>query len=535
MRGNKANRPSVVANPVLVGAVTTLVVVVAVFLSYNANAGLPFVPTRQLDVLISNGANLVKGNEVRSGGFRVGVVEDLTPAMLPGGKTGARLRLKLDKKIGAIPVDSTVAIRPRSALGLKYVELTTGASKKTFGDGATLPAKQATVPVEIDQVFNIFDKKTRDAAQNNLGGYGDAFAGRGGAINATLQTTSPLLLHLRNVAANLADPKTDLPGFFEGIGRTVRTVAPVSKINARLFTTMADTFDALSRDPEALRQTISKQPATLDVATRSLKVQRPFLDHTAAFSRDLRGAVDELPATLPVLNSALKIGTRVQARSPQLNKPLRDTFAALQDLVEKPTTVGALRGLTATVDTLQPTLRFVGPYVTVCNNWNYFWTFVSEHQTAPDSSGSAQRVLLNMAGSQTPGTDSVGSSSANEFAHGKGAVPPSAPEYLHANYNGGAVNDKGEANCGAGQTGYPAAGNPFRDTSVPGDPYKNAVVDTEAVQKAFDQHPELNGPKPLYKQLDRQGKGIGLGPTKVPAGETFTSRPGGRGAKLARP
>jgi ABC-type transporter Mla subunit MlaD len=70
---------SVVANPVLVGAVTTLVVVVAVFLAYNANNGLPFVPTRALKVQIANGANLVPGNEVRSGGFRVGVVEDMRP------------------------------------------------------------------------------------------------------------------------------------------------------------------------------------------------------------------------------------------------------------------------------------------------------------------------------------------------------------------------------------------------------------------------------------------------------------------------
>ena len=68
---------SIVANPVLVGAVTTLVVVVAVFLAYNANNGLPFVPTRSLNVQIANGAELVHGNEVRSGGFRVGVVTDM--------------------------------------------------------------------------------------------------------------------------------------------------------------------------------------------------------------------------------------------------------------------------------------------------------------------------------------------------------------------------------------------------------------------------------------------------------------------------
>ena len=63
---------SIVANPVLVGAVTTLVVVVAVFLAYNANNGLPFVPTRSIDVELSSGSNLVKGNEVREGGFRIG-------------------------------------------------------------------------------------------------------------------------------------------------------------------------------------------------------------------------------------------------------------------------------------------------------------------------------------------------------------------------------------------------------------------------------------------------------------------------------
>ena len=82
--GRRTNRASVVASPVLVGAVTSLVVVVAVFLAYNANSGLPFVPTTQLKVDLANGANLVPGNEVRSGGFRVGVVSAMEPVELPG-------------------------------------------------------------------------------------------------------------------------------------------------------------------------------------------------------------------------------------------------------------------------------------------------------------------------------------------------------------------------------------------------------------------------------------------------------------------
>src|SRR3954462_11992274 len=175
----RRSRGSLVANPVLVGAVTTLVIVVAVFLAYNANNGLPFVPTRELNVRIANGANLVPGNEVREGGFRVGVVEDMKPVRLSNGKVGAEVKLKLDKKVGAVPADTVVTIRPRSALGLKYVELQRGRSKKMLGNGATLPSTQARVPVEIDQVFNMFDEPTREGARGNLRGFGDAFAARG--------------------------------------------------------------------------------------------------------------------------------------------------------------------------------------------------------------------------------------------------------------------------------------------------------------------------------------------------------------------
>jgi virulence factor Mce-like protein len=526
MSSGRRPRASIVANPVLVGAVTTLVVVVAVFLAYNANNGLPFVPTRQLNVLISNGANLVKGNEVRSGGFRVGVVTDMTPAMLPSGKVGAKLTLKLDKKIGAVPVDSHVVIRPRSALGLKYVELDTGRSKKVFGDGATMPASQAQVPVELDEVFNMFDEPTRRASQGNLKGFGDALTARGSDLNRTIQIAPPLFAHLGSVMANLSDPRTELPSFFKELGDAARVVAPVSRTNAHLFTTMANTFEAFSRDPQALKDTISKSPPTLRAGTSSLRVQRPFLEHTAALSRDLDVAATELRAALPTVNSALRIGTPVQRRSVQLNDGLQGSMAALEDLVKAPTTLGSLRGLTATVGTLQPQLRFLGPYVTVCNYWNMFWTFAAEHLSAPDDTGSSQRALLNMSGAQQPGTDNIGNSGANEFAHGEGAQAGSAAQWVHNNVYGPAVDKNGNADCGAGQTGYIQAYNPLRDKSVKGDPYQGVVSERFPVSGRLG---------PTYAQLDKNGRGVGLNPDHVPAGETFTDRPGGHGVDIARP
>src|SRR6266498_229932 len=192
---------SIVANPVLVGAVTVLVVVVAVFLAYNANNGLPFVPTTQIKVQLANGSNLVKGNEVREGGYRIGVVSEIKPIALNGKSTavgseqqvdqptvGAQITLKLDKKVGKIPADSNIVVRPRSALGLKYLEFTRGRSTtKYLSDGATIPVTQTQVPVQIDDVFRIFDRPTRIASQENLNGFGNALATRGPDLNQTIQ------------------------------------------------------------------------------------------------------------------------------------------------------------------------------------------------------------------------------------------------------------------------------------------------------------------------------------------------------------
>ena len=64
----------VATNPVLVGALTVLVTVVAVFVSYNANSGLPFVPSYEITVRLPDGNGLQNGRDVRMGGARVGVV-----------------------------------------------------------------------------------------------------------------------------------------------------------------------------------------------------------------------------------------------------------------------------------------------------------------------------------------------------------------------------------------------------------------------------------------------------------------------------
>src|SRR3954469_16756528 len=118
MRGAKGGA-AVVASPVLVGAIATLIVTVSVFLAYSANKGLPFVPTYDLSAALPSASNLVEGNEVRVGGFRVGVVDRIgTTTKIVAGrrKAVAVIHMKLDKTADPLPVDTHVVIRQRSAL-----------------------------------------------------------------------------------------------------------------------------------------------------------------------------------------------------------------------------------------------------------------------------------------------------------------------------------------------------------------------------------------------------------------------------------
>jgi len=489
---------SIIANPVLVGAVTTLIVTVAVFLAYNANSGLPFVPTTSLKVQVSNGANLLPGNDVREGGFRVGIVDDMVPVRMPDGTPGAEITLKLDKAAGDLPVDSTIDLRPRSVLGLKYVEITRGRSSETFDDGDVLPARQATFPVELDELYSIFDKPTRDASQTNLEGFGGALSQRGASLNRTIEGLPPFLRSLEPVARVLSDEDTQLRRFFGELGDAARVVSPLADRYANSFTAGADVFEAWSRDPEALQSTISKSVPTLDTGIASLRAQRPFLTDFAAFSGSLEKVAVRLPRNLPRIIPALQKGTEVQGRAVTLNRELDRTLAAVRRLGEDPSTGSALRGLTRTTGILNPLLRFVGPYITVCNYFNYAWTHVAEHLTEPDPTGTSQRSLLNQAPRNVnPVSSSIGSLGAATPANGE-PVLTGDPVFLHTNLYSAAVNPDGTADCESGQRGYLKRVNTFGDKSL------NTVVD-----------PHTPG---------SQGTTF-TGRPRVPEGQTFTRAP----------
>jgi ABC-type transporter Mla subunit MlaD len=459
MRGRTT--ASVVASPVLVGAVTILIVIVGVFLAYNANNGLPFVPTYELKAELPNGQKIVKGNDVRVGGFRVGVVNDIQPAYKDG-KSIAVVSMKLEKTMEPLPKDSIVGVRPRSSLGLKYVELLPGKSREGWSPGDTIPlAKSKPATIEYEDLFSTFDERTRNNSRTALKGFGDAFAGRGASINEAIAAFNPFFRHLTPVMQTLSNPDTKLENFFKNIGRASAQVAPVAKVQADVFGKMAKTFEAFSACPSCLQKTIEKSPPSLQSGIDSFRVQEPFLFEFTKLSRKLRPVASTLHAKLGTINLALETGTPVLKRTPSLNEKTEDLYRALDDLVQQPQTLLALKDLHTTFQVTRPLAEYVNPYQAVCNTAVAFFTGLSAHISLGTANGTAQSALVRTGspeGQENHFFDSVSQRPADVPANWdpQKTMDPKGTYFqvAHLNPYSPAVDAHGDADCQNGQYGY---------------------------------------------------------------------------------
>jgi len=443
-----SNRGAGIAgNPVLIGAATVLVVLVAVFLAYNANQGLPFVPTYSLKAEVPSAAALVRGNEVRIGGARVGTVDTITTDRKEDGSSVAVLGLKLERDQMPLPKDSTLLIRTKSALGLKYVELTRGRSREGFGDGDTIPLSAAKpAPVEFDEFLNMFDDKTRDAMRTNLDGFGTAFAGRGTSLNQAIAAFRPLLTDIIPVAQNLSSPDTNLRRFISSLGAVASEVAPAAEEQAQLFVNLDTTMAALAEVARPyIQDSITKGRPALDEAIRSFPIQRPFLANSEGLFRELRPGVRALRTSAPVLADALEIGTPTLRRSVALNRRLEPLLRELQRFAEDPQTKLGVDGLNDVVRTLNPTLQHLAPAQLQCNYISLWFRNVSSLLSEGDTNGTWQRFII-IATPQGPNNEG-GPSSAP-------ADGPTVDNHLHTNPYPNTASAGQPKECEAGNEGY---------------------------------------------------------------------------------
>jgi ABC-type transporter Mla subunit MlaD len=471
---NPRRKPSGLANPVLIGAITVLAVIVAVFLAYNANNGLPFVPSYDLHVDVTDASELTHGAEVHMGGALVGFVNDVRAARTPSGQPIAVLDLKLDKSIGRLPVDSTFTIALKGAIGQKYLAIGLGHSKRTYASGATVPVSQTSATVDLDQVLDMFTPPTRTGVVAATTGFSDGLAGRGIDVNNAIGAFVPLLTDLEPVARNLASPHTDLAGFLRGLESFTGALAPVANTQAQLFVALDGTFRALaSVSVPSLQEFISDTPPAFEAVIADSPITRPFLTDTATLFSELRPGFATLPTSAPVLADAFAAGVQNLPGTEALDQRLVGLSQHLESYGQTPAVQQGLDRLTLTALSLRSPLSFLTPVQASCNYVTLFLRNVASALSESTASGTSLRFSLVaiddvLGGESNPSSQPYTTPVSNPTAeHGP----------LHVNPYPNTDSPGEPAECAAGNEPYSGA------AAVIGNPAGNVGLKTESTTK----------------------------------------------------
>jgi virulence factor Mce-like protein len=347
MRASRRAAIDVFNNPILIGTITILIGIVAVYLSYIAENGLPFVPSYNIKVDVANASELVKNADVRIGGARVGQVLTISPE--PRGTDKgykhpfARLGLSLQKSLEPLPYDTKYQVRLASVLGGKYLEIIPGSDKNTprtpaLADGGTftLGTKQThNIPfVDLDTAFDTFGPKTQKGLRNAVGEFGDAVAGRGTQFNDTIYETRRLIGPLDNLLRLFADPSTHLSTFISGAAATTRVFADLAPKFDQLLADSSTTFNALTTP--ALGTAIDQLPPTEALGTTVLTNARPVLTDAASITQALKPGAALLPTALQRLDEILRSATPAFKQVPRLASLLQTALVTVESLAKDP-------------------------------------------------------------------------------------------------------------------------------------------------------------------------------------------------------
>ena len=365
MNGRRSQSPF--ANRILIGAVTVLVLVIAVFLAYTASSQLPFVPTYDVNAEVPDAAGLIPTNEVLIGGTRVGYIGSITAAKDATGSPIAVLHLKLNTSIKALPADSTDLVRPVSPLGSKYLQITRGHSSQTLAAGSTIPLSHTTLPVEIDDFFDMFTPKTRIAIQTGFINFGDGLAGRGPALNQAVSQLEPLVDNLLPVMTNLLDRQTQLPRLFPSLEQAAHEVVNVAGPEAQLFAGARSDLHAALADHAGAAGDDHRRPA--GAHDGDARASRAGSIHRRHHQPDPQPAARVRQARPGLRAARAGRGGRVPGAAPGApaqRSPARDDRCDRR-FAQNPQTIPGLGLLTETAKLVEPTVAFIEPAQTQCN------------------------------------------------------------------------------------------------------------------------------------------------------------------------
>jgi phospholipid/cholesterol/gamma-HCH transport system substrate-binding protein len=321
-------------------------------------------------LIFENAGQLVSGDNVQIGGRAVGSVRSIELT----DDNRAAIGIAVDEPYAPLRAGTQATIRLTSLSGIanRYVALSPGPDpSRTLDDHSTLT--DTTTAVDLDQLFNALDPKTRNDLQGVIKGFRTQLDGKGPQAAEATKYLNPLLSSARRLVNQTTEDEDALTRFLVSTSRTVTAIAERRDDLADLVGNANATTGAIAGENRALSEALALLPTTLRRANSTFVNLRSTLDDLDPLVAESKPATKDLAPFLRELRP--------------LVRDAKPTIADLSTLVRKPGSdndlVEATRKLpgfqrvaspafssgTGALRKSQPVLEFIRPYMPELTGW----------------------------------------------------------------------------------------------------------------------------------------------------------------------
>ncbi|MEA2295870.1 MAG: phospholipid/cholesterol/gamma-HCH transport system substrate-binding protein [Solirubrobacteraceae bacterium] len=261
-----------------------------------------------------NASQLVRGNLVEVAGQPAGKVESIR--LGAGGL--ADVGLRIDDAYAPLRRGTQITVRQASLSGVanRYLDLRLGPhGAPAVPDGGTIGSDATTTAVDLDQLFDTFDARTRKALTGVLRGSAAQYRDSGRAYGEGLLYLNPSLSASSRVLRELNRDNPLLERFVVSSSKLVSDVAARRDDLAGLVDHLATTTTAIGDEQAALGDAIHTLP--------------PFMRRANSTFVNLRAALDDLD---PLVRDSKPAARRLRPFLAQLRPLARAARPTLNDL-----------------------------------------------------------------------------------------------------------------------------------------------------------------------------------------------------------
>jgi phospholipid/cholesterol/gamma-HCH transport system substrate-binding protein len=315
---------------------------------------------------------LVKGNEVHVGGKPVGKITAIE--LTDNGQ--AEIEMEVDSEFEPLHEGTRAIIRVGSLSGIagRYVSLTPGPNNGSeIEDGGRIDADDTTTPVDLDQLFNTLDPKTRRGLQNIVQGGATQFDGVTEKANEAARYFNPALSTTSRLTQELVRDDDKFESFIVDTATVVGAIAERRDDLADLVTNANATARAIGDENAALARALGLLPPTLRKANTTfvnlraalgdldvlVAESKPATKDLAPFFRALRPLVRDAKPTIEDLRFLIRRRgadndlIELTRKQPRLNEEASIAF---------PRSIRALQKS-------QPVIEYIRPYTPELAGW----------------------------------------------------------------------------------------------------------------------------------------------------------------------